>query len=279
MSTSYAGSFGYQWNLHRRTQLDSFTGLPISRQRLFITTRWPEQMPGERILEAGSGAGRFTEVLLSTGAEVFSFDYSDAVRANAANNGAHAGLRLFRADIFRLPLRKESFSKVLCLGVLQHTPDPEAAFTSLAAQVKPGGELVVDLYAFRLSALLHWKYLLRPITKRIPAARLYSLLELLVPRMLPLAVFLRRLAGKAGARLVPVVEYSDLGLPPGIHVQWSILDTFDALSPRYDKPQTISALRKWFANSGFVDFEVTKGPNGIMGRGRKPATGSVALTP
>ncbi len=61
-------SFGYQWNVHRKTQLDSYTGLPISRNRLFSVTKWPDKLEGELILEAGSGAGRFTEVLLQTGA-------------------------------------------------------------------------------------------------------------------------------------------------------------------------------------------------------------------
>src|SRR3989338_7285772 len=52
---NYADNFGLQWNLHAKTQLDSFTGLPISRNRLFQVTGWAENMPGARILEAGSG--------------------------------------------------------------------------------------------------------------------------------------------------------------------------------------------------------------------------------
>src|SRR5687768_15402364 len=62
----YAGSFGLQWNAHRRTQLDSFTGLPLSRGRLFQVTGWRAELSGQTILEAGSGAGRFTEVLVTT---------------------------------------------------------------------------------------------------------------------------------------------------------------------------------------------------------------------
>ena len=33
-----ADSFGYQWNIHRETQLDNYTGLPISKDRLFALT-------------------------------------------------------------------------------------------------------------------------------------------------------------------------------------------------------------------------------------------------
>src|SRR5437870_9927724 len=62
----YAASFGLQWSTFRRAQLDSATGVAISRTRVLSGTGWPERMPGERILEAGCGMGRFTEVLLST---------------------------------------------------------------------------------------------------------------------------------------------------------------------------------------------------------------------
>ena len=88
---NYADSFGMQWNLHRRTQLDSFTGVPTSRNRLFMATAWPERLTGEVILEAGSGAGRFTEVLITTGAQVYSFDYSAAVEANVAPGDVERG--------------------------------------------------------------------------------------------------------------------------------------------------------------------------------------------
>jgi 2-polyprenyl-3-methyl-5-hydroxy-6-metoxy-1,4-benzoquinol methylase/uncharacterized protein YbaR (Trm112 family) len=269
-SEGEAASFGLQWNLHRETQLDSFTGVPASRHRLFAATAWPERLDGERILEAGSGAGRFTQVLLSTGAFVWSFDRSTAVEANAATNGRSDRLCLFQGDLFRTPLKKQAFDRVLCLGVLQHTPDPARAFQSLTAHVRPGGSLVVDLYAKRLTALLSWKYLLRPITKRMDRPRLYRLVERSVDLLLPLAVRLRRIGGRAAVRLLPITEYSHLGFTAAVNRQWAILDTFDMYSPAHDHPQTPATLRRWFAEAGFTDIDVGRGPNGIVGRGRRP---------
>jgi 16S rRNA A1518/A1519 N6-dimethyltransferase RsmA/KsgA/DIM1 with predicted DNA glycosylase/AP lyase activity len=49
---------------------------------------------GEIVLEVGSGAGRFTEIILKTGATLFSCDYSDAVEANFENNGSDSNLPL-----------------------------------------------------------------------------------------------------------------------------------------------------------------------------------------
>ena len=210
-SDTYAASFGMQWNRHRRTQLDSYTGLPVSRQRLFSSTGWPEHLDGERLLEAGSGAGRFTEGLLTTGALVYSFDYSTAVEANYASHGNSDRLCLFQGDIFQIPLKAQAFDKVLCIGVLQHTPDPEGAFKSLARYVRPGGELVVDVYAKRLTAVVSWKYLLRPITRRMDRERLYGLVMRAVDALLPLAVWLRRVGGRVGARLLPITEYRTSG--------------------------------------------------------------------
>lgn len=267
---NYSASFGLQWNRHRRTQLDSAVGRPISDKRLFDTTRWPREMPGARILEAGSGAGRFTEVLARTGAAVYSFDYSSAVDANAANNGKNPNLRLFQADIFAIPLREQWFDHVLCLGVLQHTPDPKRAFLSLSRHVKPGGDLVIDVYRRSLAARLQWKYVLRPFTRRLPADRLYRFVSAITPTLVTPTRWLRRLGGRVGARLSPIVEYSHLGLTPEQNTQWAVLDTFDMYAPAYDLPQSVDDVRAWYEEAGFVDVEAFNGYNGVVGRGRRP---------
>ena len=67
---TYADSFGAQWKKYRLTQLDSFTGASITRdrtRRCFGEELW-NNLAGKRLLEAGCGAGRFTEILLERGA-------------------------------------------------------------------------------------------------------------------------------------------------------------------------------------------------------------------
>ena len=266
----YAGSFGLQWNVHRQTQLDSYTGLPLSRNRLFHVSRWAADLQGQTILEAGSGAGRFTEVLVSTGAQVLSFDLSTAVDANYANNGHHPNLLIFQADMSDIPVRPQSVDKVICLGVLQHTPDPAAAFRRLTEHVRPGGELVVDVYAAHLRSLVCWKYALRPLTKRTDKRRLYRIVAALTPPLVPLSAWLYRVAGSLGARLLPIVQYDHLGLPEALNREWAILDTFDMYAPAHDHPQRLQTIRRWYQEAGFVDVNVAYGPNGVIARGSRP---------
>jgi hypothetical protein len=39
---NYATFFGYQWNIHAKTQLDSYTGLPEHHQTLETVRGWCE---------------------------------------------------------------------------------------------------------------------------------------------------------------------------------------------------------------------------------------------
>lgn len=269
----YTSSFGFQWSRHARTQLDSETGTPISRQRFFAVTGWPERMQGETILEVGGGAGRFTEVTGSTGATVISLDYSQAVEANYAANRHRDNVVVVQADLFRPPLGPESVDRVFCFGVLQHTPDPEAAFEAILTPLAPGGRVAVDVYAWKW-----WRYLLmtyywvRPVTRRLPAHILYKLCRTYIRAMWGISSLINRLPkGRRLNQILLIADYrGQLDLPDQTLREWAILDTFDHLSPRFDKPQRLSTVRRWFENAGLVERDVRYGYNGIQARGRKP---------
>jgi hypothetical protein len=70
---------------------------------------------------------------------------------------------------------------------------------------------------------------------------------------------------------VPCWNYTGLlPLDPQELRAWAVLDTFDALSPRYDWPQTIEAVRSWVDDAGLADADVRYGGNGIEVVGRRP---------
>jgi SAM-dependent methyltransferase len=272
---SYTASFGEQWNRYRRTQLDRFNGTTLSRDRFFRDTKWtPEELRNQRILEIGCGAGRFTQVMLDAGAELFSLDYSSAVDACWTNNGPHPKLTLLEADLYRMPFAPASFDKVFCYGVIQHTPDVKRAFMNLVPFLRPGGKIAVDVYA-KTPWITRWtaKYWYRPLTKRLPRELLRKIVEWYVPRWLPIDNKLQsvRVLRYVVPALVPCWNYTGmLPLSDEQIREWAILDTFDALSPIYDSPQTVSTVRDWFAEAGLQDIDVRPGGNGILGNGRMP---------
>ncbi len=273
---NYSGNFGFQWNRHYRTQYDSYSGIPASAERFRQETRWADDLSGERLLEAGSGSGRFTEHAAKTGATVISFDYSDAVEANYRNNGHLENVLILQASIYEMPFRPASFEKVLCIGVIQHTPDPEQAFKALAAMLAPGGNIVIDVYERHPWWKQMWLtgYWVRPITRRLPSRTLYPFCERWVKFWWGITGLSYRLTGRrALSWFLCMADYrGHYPLSDAMHKEWSILDTFDMLSPAYDNPKTIPEIQAWFDASGLTEVEVKHGYNDIEARGTKPCS-------
>ncbi|HKR66329.1 MAG TPA: methyltransferase domain-containing protein [Thermoanaerobaculia bacterium] len=269
---NYAASFGFQWNRFPRTQLDSSSGVPVSRDRFFSSTVWTaDELRGKRVLDAGSGSGRFAEIALSAGARLVAIDYSAAVDAARANLGASKDLDVVQADMFRLPFREGTFDYVYSLGVLQHTPDPERAFRSLLPMLRSGGKIVIDVYPKTWMNLFWPKYWFRPITRRMRGERLFRIVERLVPVLLPISRILGRipLLGRKLRWLVPVANYE--GIHPLSDAQireWAVLDTFDMFSPAHDHPQSAATLRRWLDEAGLASGEVVKSGH-LVARARK----------
>lgn len=282
---NYASGFGFQWTIHAKTQYDSYTGVNLSEKRFFAETGWPHDLKGRVMLEAGSGAGRFTEQAAKTGAMVVSMDYSYAVDANYGSNGAKENVLIVQGDIYHMPFRQDYFDNVVCIGVLQHTPDVKEAFMSLVRRLKPGGNLVVDLYPKesglrgRIKHLLRTKYWVRALTRRLPPEKLYRWCAWYVKAMWPLAKRINRIPriGRYLNWALLIADYRGrLPLPEVLLLEWAILDTFDMLSPAYDNPQTVETVRQWFEEAGMVNVHVQFGCEdvfkGPLGRGNKRAS-------
>jgi len=269
---SYANSFGFQWNKFRQTQLDSQSGLPISRDRFFKESKWTqEELAGKRVLDIGCGAGRFAEIALSTGANVVAMDYSGAVDACMANLGPHSRLNVLQADVYRLPLKPGSFDYVYCFGVLQHTPDPHRAVLALPAPLKDEGKLALDFYPRLLANVLWPKYWLRPLTRRMPQQRLFTIVQWLVPKLLPISRMLASvpLFGRRLRYLLPVMMYYGVfPLTDQQHREWAILDTFDMLAPAHDHPQTAASVRDWLTEARLRNIEAAR-EGLVVGRATK----------
>jgi SAM-dependent methyltransferase len=256
---NYTENFGKQWNAFRLTQIDRpHEGQTLSESRFFETTGWSaEELDGLNVLEVGSGAGRFTQVVLRrTRAHLWSVDYSSAVEANYKTNSqvGEGRLHLFQASIYEMPFPDDSFDRVFCMGVLQHTPDFEASIRALVQKVKPGGEVVVDFYPIKgFWTKIHAKYLLRPITKRMPHERLLRVIDRNADRLIRISRFLDKPGLRIFNRFVPVCDLRFVA-PPAISDEqlreWVVLDTFDMFSPEYDNPKRPSQVADMFRRAG-----------------------------
>ena len=253
---NYTESFGFQWNKFDNTQIDSFSNTDLSHQRFWAETNWdPKKLNNLNVLEIGSGAGRFTEVFLnSTSCNLYSIDYSIAVEANLRNNkNFKSRLILSQASIYQIPFKNNSFDKIFCFGVLQHTPSFRKSISALVSKVKLNGEIVIDFYPYKgFYTKINSKYILRPITKRIPK----NLLLFLIQKSVPLSLFIFDILNKLKLgfliRFLPITDVR--GFPKNLNnnqrIEWAIMDTFDALSPEFDNPQRLNKVIKMFEESG-----------------------------
>lgn len=278
-SSDYASGFGLQWKAFRKTQLDSYTGTTISRDRLARCLGGPVEILNERtVLEVGCGAGRFTELMLAAGAHVFACDLSQAVEANYENCAGASDYFVCQADARWLPAADRAFDFVICLGVIQHTPNPEETIAALARHVRPGGRLVIDHYSPGYPRNFVSRNL-RRLLIRLPSPLAKSIALGLARALLPIHRFtwknrrgwwrLRRPL----LRLSPLIDYHDAYRELGWELlsQWSILDTHDSLTDYYKHFRTTEEIEAALRSCGIADIAVWYGGNGVEARARMPA--------
>jgi SAM-dependent methyltransferase len=238
----YAENFGKQWNAFRKLQLDSENGASYSTKRFDDETGWYEdQLKGKWVLDAGCGAGRFSEVAAARQANLISMDLSSAVEATARTLSRFSNVDVIQGSILEPPFRQGIFDYVYCIGVIQHTPDPPGAIRALLRHLKEGGEFTFTIYGRRPWTKLNGKYLLRPITARMSHDTLLSGIERAMPVLFPITetLFKMPILGSIARFALPVANYTERqDLTRDQRYSEAVLDTFDMLAPRYDSPMT-----------------------------------------
>jgi SAM-dependent methyltransferase len=225
-------SFDYQWReLTQGGALltdDWFTqnvDRIISDELLCLEPQW---FWGKRVLDAGSGNGRWTVGLLRLGCDVLAVDasshaldrVSEAVREHAP--GSLDRLETRAVDLLDLPadLAAERFDLVFSFGVLHHTGDTYAALRNVAALVRDGGVLFLYLYG-----------------QQSVSGRSRAALELRRLALAPLPFELkRRLIAKRGV---------------------DVHQAFDQLSPMINTRHTFEQVHGWLEDEGFSGIEQT----------------------
>ncbi len=293
---AYVESFSFEWKRWRLTQLDTPEHRASETTFVASTGRRPEELAGRLVLDAGCGAGRYMDVVARVGGEVVGFDLSYSVDAARENLGARPNCHFVQADALRLPFRSDAFDFVYSIGVLEHTPDTHAGFTSLLRTLKPGGEVSIFVYprhrlaetfryfpwrvnevlahdvgfriprklegsVRRLAPFLDWMMetssnLGRAVTTRLPKQWVYGLCHAAIP-----LYYLYRIPLFYPFRLL-----TRIAMDPD--PERRVLDTFDWYSPKYKRTRSFTEVRTWFEEAGLE--EVTLLPRAVAVRGRKP---------
>lgn len=122
--TRTQAAYGLQWNRFRiiRTEEDRVTF--CNRTQLA-----PEELDGKVVLDAGCGMGRYLRISGESSARlIVGVDLSRAVEAARDLTRDVPRVSVVRGDLLRLPFAAGTFDHIYSLGVIDHTPDPRAAF-------------------------------------------------------------------------------------------------------------------------------------------------------
>lgn len=270
---TYADSFGILWDAFRQAVLDSTLGSTHNHDRFFSQTGWSaEELRGKWVLEIGSGAGRFTEIAFQAGAHVVAVDYSTAIDVCQKNLGKDTRLHYVQGDIYGLPFRPQMFDYVCCFGVLHRLPDARTAVHQLGKQVKPGGQLAVDIAPPKWGRRFGATAWMRLLTRHMTRERKMQFAVRLTDWLLPIQRMLGRipLIGLRMERLLPVAPIDTVGLcTREVQRERARLAMCDRLTATYHKPGCATKLTEWLTESGIENPEVFL-QNQIVGRGVMP---------
>jgi len=242
----FDAGFDTRWKLHPRPQA-------TTEKMFWLKTGWaPEQLDGKLVLDAGCGCGRFSAIAARHGATVIGVDASPhAIKAARENVPEGMFVQCNLLDLKEIA--DSSVDMAFSIGVLHHTESTERAFYQLARKVKPGGKLVVWLYAQPCATnLLPASRMLHEITKACPPDALHGIF----------ARWATKVRDSYGQEYGPL--QSILQVSQSQDDDECISDTFDWHTPQYRYWHTYPEVRSWFRGAGYDDiyelpFPVTVG--------------------
>tara|TARA_B100002051_G_scaffold264584_1_gene289595 strand:+ start:138 stop:1136 length:999 start_codon:yes stop_codon:yes gene_type:complete len=285
---SYATNFGDQWKVYDKDQFDDQEGDYEHLKRSFDTLQlcFPHtlsNLKNKLVLEAGSGNGRFTHVLLNHKAIVDTFDLSYSVDALKENLINHKNYNLYlksitQASILKMPYQKKFYDYVICVHVLQHTPNPEESIKKLWEMVKPGGYLVIDHYRLKLKSMYPpiggFGNLFRKITLCLPYRYQKNFSDNFVKFWFPIHWKFKdsKLIQQILMRLSPVrFYYPWLNLKSkDAYFKKALVDTHDGSTDKYHHFRTVNQIKRYLKRLKEIDiYSVKKGGNGIIAWAKK----------
>jgi SAM-dependent methyltransferase len=241
-------AYGLQWNRYRIIRADEDRVTFHNRTGLA-----PEDIAGQCVLDAGCGMGRYVRIAAESPARlIVGVDLSRAVLAARELTSGLPHVSIVRADLLRLPFAPGTFDLIYSLGVIDHTPDPRAAFLALARLLRPGGRIAVWVYPRERPIVETIMDLQRAVSTRLPL----GVLEPLCRFAAPIGGLKRRLITSRRwpvQRLGVALHLATIGVSMHPDPEVRACDTLDWYAPRYLSRHTLEEVAGWFAEAGLVD--------------------------
>jgi SAM-dependent methyltransferase len=180
-----------------------------------------------------------------------------------------------------LPLWPGQFDVVVCIGVVQHTPNPEDTMRVLCSHLKPGGILIIDHYTYGYATTLSRRFLRSWLLRMSPRFSIVFCRKL-VATLWPMHRVLWKLRSRSSVQIVrryflrlsPVVDYQDIyrQLNEKMVRTWAMLDTHDTLTDFYKHMRSADEISKHLRTCGMIRIKTSYAGNGVEVRARRSST-------
>ena len=235
--------FGSQWQ--RYPEFDGYLG----SKELLEDTLAPfvkiEDLDDKRVAEIGSGAGRFSTMLLDSDIEhLLALEPSAAFQVLSKNLASYGDrVKCVNKDGAHIPA-DNPFDYIFSIGVIHHIPNAREVIHAALQALKPGGKIVIWLYSYEGNELyINLVEPLRKLTHKLPPAVLSFVSYIL-------AFFLFIYASMCRVVRLPMYDYMRKVI---LKLSWrhKMLTVYDQLNPMYTKYYTRDEAATLLEEAGF----------------------------
>jgi ubiquinone/menaquinone biosynthesis C-methylase UbiE len=193
----------------------------------------------KKVLDAGTGTGRFALKLAKMGCETFGVEISKGMllkaKEKAKEQGLTSNLHLVLGDCENLPFIGKTFDLVMSMTVINHLPNPNKAMEEISRVLKTKGTAIVSVpNIFSLRGL---PYVLRVIKEKISKKRS---VRMCAQKFTPWKLWL--LHKNAGLKILKAQGVVWMPLPPKLNYKTKFIKTIEKIEKFFDKIQFASIL-------------------------------------